>query len=439
MIKRILVMIGLCVLCMTAAFAKTPTIQHWVTKQGTKVLFVQSKSLPMLDLDVVFAAGSAYDDKAWGLASLTNHLLGEGTATDTADQIADQFDSVGAEFNVAVNADMAVVSLRTLTKAKYYQKALASFVDVLAHPNFPEKSVVRIKSQMMASLKVDAQTPTHIATKTFYGLLYGDQPYAHSSGGTLNTIPKLTQSQIKQFYNRFYVAKNALIIMVGDLTKTQATQVADTISAALSVGAPAPKLPLAIMHNPGAQKHVAFPAAQTAILYGQLGITRHNPDYFPLTVGNYILGGLPMSSLLFDRVREQKGLAYYAVSGFSPLRYKGPFIVQLKTRADKTVEAIKTVEDTVTQFIQAGPTTNALTQAKRYITGSFPLSIATNKAIANVLVNIAFYNRPLNYLDTYLAKVNAVTKAAVKTAFQKTVMPKKMILVTVGPSTNEKR
>ncbi len=408
-------------------------IEHWQTKAGAKVYFVKTPTLPMFDVRVVFAAGSAYDGAHWGLAAFVTNFLGQATTHKTANDIADEFDDVGAEFDTDINRDMSVISLRTLSATGYSEPALATFSDVLAHAVFNQESYQLILNQTLANIKLANQAPDKVAEQTFNKALYGDQPYGHPVLGTAQTVSTLTLAQIKQFYQQYYVAQNADIILVGDLSRSRAQDIAQALSSALPEGAHAKDLPMmhALSHNKTIQ--VNFPSKQTAIIFGQLGITRKNPDYFPLMVGNSILGQLPLSSLLFQNVRNTRGLAYSAVSNFDLLRYKGPFEIQLKTRVAKANESVDVVKQTVSAFIKDGPTADELTMAKNYINGSFVLSTATNSAILQAVTNIAFYNRPLDFLDTYLKNVNDLTDKQIKNAFAKTLKLNQMILVTVGP------
>lgn len=435
MLKRVITFIsGLLFFSCVIASAANLKIQHWKNEHGANVYFVKTTVLPMVDLRVVFAAGSAYDESHFGLAALTNNMLGEATQDLSTDQIANAFDAVGAVFSNNVNRDFASVSLRSLVASKYLTPALATFKDVLTHAAFNETSFERVKHQTLAGIKVGEESPDTIAVNKFNEALYGDQPYAHPVVGTSAAVDGLTIPMLKKFYDHYYVAHNADIILVGDLSRSRAESIANELSSALPAGEHAAALP---MMQPAAEDktlHVNFPSQQTTIVLGQLGITRKNPNFFPLIVGNSILGQLPMTSLLFKNVRNERGLAYYAVSGFDLLRYKGPFEIQLKTRAAKSGESIDVVKNTVDQFIKDGPTSQQLTMAKDYINGSFPLSFATNSDILGVVTNIAFYKRPLDYMDTYLKNINAVTAEQIKSAFDQVLHPQKMILVTVGPN-----
>ena len=416
------------------AEASNLTIAHWSTPQGTPVFFVRSTELPMLDVRVIFAAGSSYDGDHAGLASLTNNLLSEGTTQLTANQIANDFDQVGAQFNNDVNRDMASVSLRTLTDKKYLDVSLNTFEAVLTQAVFNQSSFQRVVAETSAAIQDGLQTPDTVALNTFNQLLYGDQAYAHPVLGTLLSLQAITPQMVEQFYTQYYTAHNAYIVLVGDITPQEAMTIANHISGKLPLGTVIKPLPMMQSNLPKAlTKQVNFPSLQTAIVWGELGITRNNPNYYPLIVGNTILGALPMTSLLFQEVRNNRGLAYSVESDFDLLRSKGSFTIQLKTRADKVTDSIAVVKQTVHDFIVNGPTDTELTNAKKYIDGSFPLATSSNSAIMNVVTAIAFYHRPLNYLDTYLSHINSVTKAQVISAMASLLQPNKMILVTVGP------
>jgi zinc protease len=433
MIKRLFVSIIL-LFSAVITMAANIKIQNWQADNGAEVYFVKTPALPMADIRVVFAAGSAYDGEHWGLASFVNNMLGLETQTKSANDIANEFDSVGADYGTNIGRDMSTVSLRTLTNSKYLKPALATFEDVLTRAKFDENAYNLVLNQTLASIKVNQESPDSVALNTFNKALYGDQPYGHPILGTMDSIKQLTLAEIKAFYQHYYVAKNADIIMVGDLSNSQAKSIANQISKALPAGEHAKTLDMMKSAAEDKAIHVNFPSQQTAIMLGQLGITRKNSAYFPLVVGNSILGQLPLTSILFQNVRNTRGLAYYASSSFDLLQYKGPFEVGLKTRAAKTQEAVSVVKSTLDDYIKNGPTSAQLKIAKDYLSGSFPLATATNSSILNSVTNIAFYHRPLDFLDTYLKNVDAVTVNQIKSAFQKTLHPKSMILVTVGPN-----
>lgn len=431
----------LCVFSLTAFSAapkKILNIQHWKTSAGGSVYFVSISNLPMLDVRVIFSAGSAYDGKTLGVASLTNDMIGEGTTTQSADKIAKTFDDIGARFSTGSGRDKAVVSMRTLTKPHYLNTALSELTQVISKMSFPQKTLRRVQNQVAAMIKVSQQKPGSVAKIEFYKTLYGSQPYAHNPLGTFASVKSITSADIQHFYSRYYVAKNADIILVGNLQLAQAKQIAEQISKALPSGKHALALRLATSLKNDIHRHIQFSARQTAIMIGQVGINRQNLDYFPLVVGNYAFGGLPLGSVLFQKVRNQKGLAYYIGSTFEALRYRGPFVIQLKTRVRKTKEALAVVQSALNSFLKEGPSEQQLNAAKQNLIGSFPLALSSNSNIAHIVSNIAFYRLPLNYLDTYESKVRAVTPKQVKDAFAKTIQPNRLAIITVGPTRLQK-
>jgi zinc protease len=164
-------------------------------------------------------------------------------------------------------------------------------------------------------------------------------------------------------------------------------------------------------------------------------MSRDDPEYYPLYVGNHILGGSGLVSRISEEVREKRGLSYSAYSYFIPMRYKGPYTLGLQTRNEQTQEAISVMRKTLQDFIDDGPTEKELKASKQNITGGFPLRISSNGKIADNLSSIGFYNLPLDYLDTFNDHVDAVTVEQIKAAFKNRVHPDKMVTVTVGPGT----
>ncbi len=256
----LIVIISLFISLNLFASESTPlvNIQHWDTKNGAKVYFVRASEIPMLDIQVVFAAGSSYDGQAWGLASFTNSMLAEGTATQNADQIAAAFDRVGAQYPNGVDRDMAMLSLRSLTRPDFLKPALKAFADVLVGPTFPQKAFIRVKHQLLSNIEYNEQSPNVVASKAFYSAIYGTHPYSHPPEGTIKTINAITNDEVKSFYQKFYVANNANVVIVGDLTCKQAQGIAAQVIGALPTGKPVPVLPKAITASGMLRRQIPF-------------------------------------------------------------------------------------------------------------------------------------------------------------------------------------
>ncbi|MDD5273003.1 MAG: pitrilysin family protein, partial [Methylovulum sp.] len=385
-----------------------------------------------VDVQVLFDAGSARDGDKFGLAALTAGMLDTGAGEWDADQIADCFESVGANFGACSSIDNARVSLRTLTDKPLFDKALATMEVILSKPRFATADFEREKSRTLAGLKQEEESPGDLAKIAFYQALFGKHPYAHPDSGTLPTVASLTREDVGQFYKTYYVAANAVIVIVGDVSKAQAEQTAETLVKHLPVGAKPPALPDVTMPIKGSEQHIEFPSTQTHVLVGVPGTYRKDPDYFNLYVGNHILGGGGLVSKLFDEVREKRGLAYSASSAFVPLLKQGPFLISLQTRNDQTAEAIKVLNQTLADYIAKGPTEAELKAAKQNINGGFAMRFDNNKKLATYVGMIGFYELPLDYLDTFQANIDKVTVASITDTLKRRVPLNLLQTVTVG-------
>ena len=415
----------------TLAAAK---IEHWQTMGGSRVYYVHTEGLPMADIQVVFNAGSASDGQQFGLSALTADLLDTGAGKWNADEIAQRFESVGAQFGVSSSMDTTTVSLRTLTDKTLFDKALETMQVILTKPAFNQADFKREQRRTLSGLKQQEESPAALASIAFYNALYGTHPYAHPESGVIKTVSAFKAADIKHFYQKFYVADNAIVVIVGALSKQQAEQTAEQLLAGLPLGKRPETLPDVAMPLKATQQHIEFPSSQTHVLVGLPGSYRKDPDYFNLYVGNHILGGSGLVSKLFDEIREKRGLAYSASSNFMPMLKPGPFLISLQTRNDQTAQALQVLNQTLADFINKGPTEVELTAAKKNITGGFAMRFDTNKELAGYVAMIGFYEMPLDYLDTFQQKTEQVTVASITDAFKRRVNPQLLQTITVGKS-----
>ncbi len=407
-------------------------IEHWQTSKGSQVYFIAAPELPMVDIKVIFDAGSARDGKQFGIAALTSALLDTGAGIWNADQIAQRLESVGAALGSDVSYDMATVSLRSLTEPKLLESALETMQTVISKPRFADADFKRDLARTLAGLKQLEESPAAQADIAFTKALYGDHPYAHNSDGEMATVGKFKVADVKEFYRRHYVAANAMVVIVGALSKEQAEQTAEKLLANLPVGQKPAPLADVVMPSAAKRQDIEFPSTQTHVLVGLPGSYRQDPDYFTLYLGNHILGGSGLVSKLFNEIREKRGLAYSASSMFAPYLKPGPFEISLQTRNEKTAEAITVLNQTLADFINNGPTEAELTAAKQNITGGFAMRFDTNKELAGYAAMIGFYQLPLDYLDTFPQKIEQVTVAQIKDTFKKRVPLDLLQTVTVG-------
>ena len=407
-------------------------IESWQTPEGAKVLFVASPSLPMLDVRLVFDAGSARDGDRAGLASLTSALLGEGTPDRDVGDIARGFEDLGARFSSASYRDMAVVELRTLTATEFFEPATDLFIEVASQPSFPAAALERIREQALIGLQQQQQVPGPQVSKAFYQALFGDHPYSHPSSGTEESLPAIRRADVQAFFEQHYAAGNAVIAMTGDLDRASAEKLAARISAALPKGGPAPSLPRA-GKTVAQQTHIDFPSSQTILMLGQQSIWRGHPDWVPLYVGNQILGGGGFASILTEEVREKRGFVYGIGSGISPMAAAGPFSVQFQTANENADEALAVTLGLLRDFIANGPDVKQLEDARESLIGNFALTAAENDEIVGHLGAIGFYDLPLDYLDQFEQQVRSVTAEQVRDALQRNLDADALAIVSIGP------
>ena len=430
--------VGLAALFLSASAWATPKIQHWQTAQGARVYFVENHDLPMLDVAIGFAAGSAYDTaEKSGLAGLTHSLLDLGVEGMSEDDIARKLADIGALMGGSFDPDRASVSLRTLSSEAERDQALDILARVLQRPLFPESVLAREKTRLIAGIKEADTKPESIADKTFSKAVFGPHPYSLPGSGEVSSVEKIQRSDLEVFYRAHYSAPAAVVAIMGDVTRAQAETIALNLTARLPAENNVARLAPVTMRILVSDQRIPHPATQSHILIGAPGVARNDPDYFSLFVGNHILGGGGFVSRLMDEVREKRGFAYSVSSYFIPMQQPGAFQISLQTKKEQADQALLLVRTTLREFIDKGPTAKELRASKQNIIGGFPLRIDSNKKIIEYLGVIGFYGLPLTYLDDFVRNIEQVTVAKIHDAFKRRVHPDAMATVIVGAMENQ--
>lgn len=431
---KIFLLFSLCLFLNSIAKAK-PVIERWTTKNGVPVYFVHRAELPIVDISLIFRAGSAQGDNP-DVASLTATMLDQGTHTLSADQIAERFESVGARYQAELNVDQINLWLRSLNDPKLLTVALNTFSSLTHQANFPQNALRRIKKQQQTAWLEKQANPSYLANKRFLSTLYHHHPYAKSTTSTPQTIEKISRTDVVNFYQHYFVANNAGIAIVGAVDKNEAQAIAEKIASHLRQGTRTPALPVPQSYPKPDTVFVPYPSQQTTLIVGQLGVSFTDPDYPALKLGNQILGGGILTSRLFEEVRNKRGLVYGVRSHFLALAQPGPFNIWLQTRNDQVSTALTVVKTTLRDFVTQGPSEQELQAAKQAIIGSYPLSVASNAAILSSIEPLVFYQLPTDYWDEYLHKIQKLTLLQVKQAFNKVINPDKLLTIQVGPKTS---
>jgi zinc protease len=421
----------------TPAWAALP-IQKWQQSNGAQVFLIESPSLPMVDVQIDFDAGDRRDpaDKA-GLSGITASMTDKGIAARDGEpaldenQLGEAWADLGASFGGGSGTDRMSFNLRTLTYPDLLAKAVSLGARQLGEPSFPEDVWQRERQRMVASIREANTKPATVAARAFGKAVYGTHPYGYDT--TEETLARISVQDMRDFY-RLVQPCRAKVSIVGAVKRDQADQIVTTLMSHLPTGAcqALPPVPEVAALTAASERDIPFASAQAHVLIGQPGYKRDDPDYFPLLVGNYILGGGGFVSRLTEEVRQKRGLSYSVYSYFAPGLHAGAFTLGLQTRPDQAQQAVQVSRDVVRRFVAEGPTPVELKAAKDFLIGGFALRIDSNRKLLDNLANIAWNNLPLDYLDTWTRQVQKVTIADIKAAFARKLQPDRMVTVVVG-------
>ena len=437
--KKLLVVCAAWLCVPVIAMAGIP-IQFWTMENGAKVYLMEVQSLPMVDVQIEFDGGTRRDGKGLsGLAQATAMMMGKGVQARgdqpawDENQLGEAWADLGAMAGASASTDRMSLNLRSLTRPELLDAAVALAARQLAYPSFPSAVWQTERQRWIAGIRESSTKPNVQASRAYAKAVYGDHPYGvETDEASLNNIDT---DMMKAFHARHFVPCRAKISIVGAINREQATQRVDQLLKGLPASQNCELLPLVPEVQPLKQaQHIAIPfeSAQAHVFIGQPGIARQHPDFLALTVGNYVLGGGGFVSRLTDQVREKRGLSYSVYSYFSPGQHAGAFTVGLQTRPDQATKAIEVATDVVTEFVQNGPNEAEVKAAKDFLIGGFALRLDSNKKLMDNLSNIAWFDLPLDYLDTWTANVEQLTAANIQQAFARNLQPERMVTLVLG-------
>ena len=424
-----------------SAWALLP-IEHWTQDSGAQVWLVNSPSIPMVDVQVSFDAGSRRDPAAQaGLAGAAAMMVAKGVKADGTHPALDEnavgeaWADLGASFDASASNDALTFALRSLTDASLLGKTADLAARQIAQPSYNDAVWQRERERWNAAIKEGNTRPPVVAARAFSKAVFGTHPYGQRA--TEATLAQINPAAMQQYLARSVDACRAKVTLVGALDKAQA----DALVKRLLANIPAtPKaqcasLPAVPVVQPLAQADevkIPFDSAQAQVLIGQPGIRRADPDFLAVMLGNQILGGGGFASRLMEEVREKRGLVYGVYSTFNPGLDAGAFQIGLQTRPDQAAEALKVTREVLTKYIAEGPTDKELRDAKDNLIGGFALRVDSNSKLLGNVTNIAWNGLPLDYLDHWTDRVEALSKDDVRQAMARMVQPGKEVTVVLG-------
>ena len=424
---------------LTNAYAILP-IEKLDSYKGAQAYLVQTKALPMVDIEVSIDAGDRYDPAGKsGLADMVAGLMNYGAKSDkgvlTEAQIADEIADLGANIGFSVSGERAILRIRSLSRQDLRDRAVQLAAAMLSAPTYDPKIVERERQRTITSLREAETKPEFVLERRFKKSVYGNYPLADSP--SVQSIAAVNANDLVQFHKQFYRGDRMIVSIVGDVDRTQANAIVQTLLKQIpQSGKSIAKLP-ELQRSPvesltQRETQIPFDSQQAHIAMGMTAVARNNPDYFPLLVGNYILGGGGFVSRLMSEVREKRGLAYSVFSYFAPGKENGIFQAGLQTKNDQAVLALDVMSSTIAQFIADGPKPSELEAAKANLINGYPLRIDNNRKLLDNVSSIAWNNLPLDTMDIWTKQVEAVTLEQVKAAFQKYLAMDRMKIVVLG-------
>ncbi len=420
-------------LVMTAPLSApaAPLAHREVLANGARLLVAPRPAVPIVVVRAYVQAGSAFDPPdAPGLANLTAELLTRGTARRTGPELDRAIEFVGGSLEGDAGRDGAIVSLAVLRKD--LELGLDLLAEVLLHPAFPEEELKRKAADIGAALRRSEENPEAVGGRALARLLYPGHPYSHPVPGTIESVAKLTREQVVRFHRARYRPDATILAVVGDITVEEARQALQRRLAGWTAPpGPAVVIPQAPPSPPVVAEKVSRELTQATVYLGRPCVRQNHPDYFPLLVANYILGG-GSASRLYTRVREEGGLAYYVGSALAPGRYGAACTVSLQTRLEGAAEAVRLVNEEMARMEKGPVEERELDLARAYLVGSFPLRLDTSGKVADMLVNIEEYGLGLDYPDRFKTEVAKVTRADVARVAARYMNPAAFSSVTVG-------
>ncbi len=410
---------------------KFPPYEIRTLQNGLQVVVVQHHEQPILTLRMLIRSGAASDpSQKQGVAVLTAALLDQGTATRSAEQIADTIDSIGGGLGTGAGTDLSYANILVMKDSLSLGFELLN--DVVRNPAFKSDELERQRQQAISGLRVSYEDPDYVAGLVFDRLVYGFHPYGLPNNGTPESLQSITVDDLRAFHKAYYAPNNAILAVVGDVTPQEAFSGAERafgnwashdVKADDAGAPPEPTRRVIVVDKPD--------AVQTELRVGQLALPRKHPDYLAYDLTMKILGGEGANRL--QRVlRSERGLTYGASAEFQALRQSGDFAANTDTRSDATAEVLRVIVEEITKLQRDRVSDRELSDAQAYLTGNFPLTIETPEDIAAQVLNAIFYGLPLSDIENYRELVNAITPDDIQRVARQYLKPDRLSVVLVG-------
>ena len=411
-----------------------PKVDRVVLENGMILYLLEDHDLPIFNITARIRTGAIYEpqEKA-GLASLTGYVIRSGgTVSMPPDKMNEELEFMAVSVETAIDRESGSANLSTLRKD--IDKSLKIFADVLMNPAFPEDKIRMRKDEVVESIRRENDNPAQIAQREFRKIMYDSKhPYSRKVEGTLESIEKITRDDMIAFHKKYFHPNNTILGISGDFNKDEIVKKLNTVFAGWKKEEiQFPEVPKVDSRFEKAVFYAYKDINQANVIMGHLGIHRKNPEYFPVMIMNFILGGGSFTARIPGRIRSDEGLAYSAYSAFQTSRDIGMFFVSCQTKLESTNRAISIALEETEKIRKSPIDKEELTQAKETFMNQFVFRFTTSASIVGQKVDIEYEELPLNYLETYLDNVQSVTHEDVQRVARKYLHPDEIKILVVG-------
>jgi zinc protease len=406
-------------------------IQQVTSPGGIKAWLVESRQVPLIAIRFGFAGGAAYDpDGKEGLANFVSGMLDEGAGDLKSVAFQERQEELAVRMQFEAGRDMFVGNFQTLTRNSKDAAELLHLA--LTKPRFDADAVDRIKKQILTGLKFDMNDPRRVASKEWFKLAFKGHPYARPVKGSMESVKRVGTGDLRDFVKKVFTRETLKVAVVGDIDAKTLGPLLDRIFGDLPASSSLTAIAEAKPPTGPQRKVIEMNVPQSVAVFGHGGLKRKDKDFIASYVLNYILGGGGFNSRLTEEVREKRGLAYSVYSYLSPYRHAAIYAGNVATENKSMVRSLEVIESELKRMADKGPTAEELKNAKRYLTGSYPLRFDTSSKIANQLLWIQIEDLGLDYIDTRNSKIEAVTLQDVRRVAKRLLKADGLIVTIVG-------
>jgi zinc protease len=391
-----------------APAASAMKIEKIVSPSGIEAWLVREPATPLVALNYAFHGGSSQDTpEKSGTANLAADMLDEGAGDLDSKVFHERLENRAIEMSFRVGRDYFYGSLRTLNEHR--GEAFDLLRLALTRPRFDGDALERVRGQELAGLRRETTSPNDLASRAWWSAAFPNHPYGRETKGSLETVPRITADDLRDYVRRAFARNELTISIVGDIDAKAAGEMIDRAFAGLPAKNDLKPVPATTPHGLGRRIVIDLDVPQAVLTFGGNGLDRSDPDFMAAYIVNHILGGGSFSSRLYREVREKRGLAYGVSDSLVWFKRAAVVLGGTATRADRTADALEIIEKETKRMAEEGPTPEEMAAAKSFLKGSYALSLDTSAKIAAQLTQIQLDKLGIDYIQRRGAMIDAVT------------------------------